>query len=138
LYHNECGACLLEVYMCIVGRIRIAAIVFALLLVFATSFLGCKQGEQENPARNRGNSISNLQNGGFVAQDQDWIYYMSINPKGIYKTKNTSNNKQKICDEVGHQLNVVADWLYYINVEDNSHIYKVKTDGSDYEAVTEY
>ncbi|MDD4664319.1 MAG: DUF5050 domain-containing protein [Caldisericia bacterium] len=109
-------------------------VISIVLLIFGVSYLGCKQNVPVNPeatSQNRGNSIGNLLNGGFVAQDQDWIYYASINPQGLYKVPINGKKKQKVCDDIGSSINVLSDWIYYSNATDNSTIYKVKTDGSE-------
>lgn len=108
-------------------------VVFTVLMVFSSQGMGCKQTPPSDPAEvsnERGNSIGNLVNGGFTAQDQGWIYYMSMNPKGIYKIQESGTKKKRVCKDVANNINIVADWVYYINIEDNSRIYKVKTNGS--------
>ncbi len=76
------------------------------------------------------NTISNLNNAGIAAQQGDWIYYIykKDNNYSLYKKKMDNSSETKICDDCSLSINVVGDYIYYIN---HSNIYKIKTDGTD-------
>lgn len=85
-----------------------------------------------------GNSPGNIANGGYVASQGDWIYY--VDQTAIYKIdKKDRTQKYEIIDtneDVGY-LNVIDDWIYFCTREnkDNNqyrNICKIKTDGTAY------
>ena len=74
-----------------------------------------------------GNSIGNLNNGGWAAGQGDWVYYSAFD--ALYKMKSDGSETKKILDKSVHQMNVVDDWIYFmLNFKDN--VYRIKTDGS--------
>ena len=78
----------------------------------------------------KGNTVGNIVNGGYAAQQGDWIYYR--NDYGyIYKIKTDGSNLTKIIDNESSYINVVGDWIFYRNNSDSGSIYKIKTDGSN-------
>lgn len=83
----------------------------------------------------RGNSIGNISNGGLVAQSGDWIYYQHTNDGfKLYKMRADGSEKTKLNDNISYCINVVEDWIYYINNSDidaSQCIYKMRTDGSE-------
>lgn len=89
-----------------------------------------------------GNTSGNIANGGFVAQQGDWVYYCNPVEK-LYKVKEdgTGNTLIPISDDVPRYLNVVGDWIYYLNVSelttDFRKIMKVKTDGTGRTIITD-
>ncbi|WP_274652753.1 DUF5050 domain-containing protein [Paenibacillus humicola] len=77
-----------------------------------------------------GNTIGNLNNGGWYASDQEWIYFGNYDDSGkLYKEKPDGSERQKISDDenVG-DLNVVNQKLYYVS---GSKLYKCDLDGSN-------
>lgn len=94
--------------------------------------------DDENEIRQdseRGNSIGNISNGGLVAQSGDWIYYQHTNDGfKLYKMRADGSEKTKLNDNISYCINVVEDWIYYINNSDIDApqcIYKMRTDGSE-------
>lgn len=78
-----------------------------------------------------GNTASNIQNGGFVVQQGEWIYYQnSSDNKSIYKIKTDGTEKIKLNSDDSEYINIAGKWLYYANGNDNNAIYKIKTDGT--------
>ena len=61
-----------------------------------------------------------------------WMYY-TLAGGSMYKMETNGSNKTSIgFGNKGHDLNVVEDQIYYVNMRDNnSMIYTMKTDGSD-------
>jgi hypothetical protein len=78
----------------------------------------------------RGNSISNLVNGGIAAVQGNWIYFRVDD--WICKSKLDGTCLQKIVKEKANYINVVGDWIYFAYI----HIYKIKTDGSNLTKIT--
>ena len=72
-----------------------------------------------------------LSNGGYAAQQGDWIYYSSTS--GIYKTKMDGTETTKLGDEQAKYINVVGDWIYYTYYTNHisQGIYKMKLDGTE-------
>ena len=77
-----------------------------------------------------GNTIGNMANGGYVAQQGDWIYYYDRG-YGLSKIKIDETNKTLITDDHIENINVIGDWIYYINGSDQGTIYKIRTDGTE-------
>ena len=74
----------------------------------------------------RGNSVGNINNEGWVASDDKWIY--SRNQfSGLYKELKKGGSRQRILDvwDPGY-INVVDGWIYYTNV---NGIHRIRTDG---------
>ncbi|MGI6153784.1 MAG: DUF5050 domain-containing protein [Christensenellaceae bacterium] len=88
-----------------------------------------------------GNTNGNILNGGHVAAQGDWIYFAYNSyadggiSTGISKMKNDGTDVQQICSDNAEQINVVGDWVYYSNFDDNYVLYKVKTDGTERQLV---
>lgn len=79
-----------------------------------------------------GNTSGNLNNGGYAALQNDWIYYRnSSDNNSLYKIKTNNAEKAKLVNDDSLNINVIGDWVYYINSTDNASIYKIKTDGTE-------
>ena len=74
-----------------------------------------------------GNTTGNTLNRGLAATQGDWIYYSD---KGIYKEKFDGKNRTKICEDEAWFLNVVGQWIYFVDISDAYSLYKVKIDGT--------
>ncbi len=62
---------------------------------------------------------------------KDDIYFTNSFSKGaIYKMDTEGKNKALICSDKASYINVIGDWIYYINEADR-HIYKIRTNGND-------
>ncbi len=77
-----------------------------------------------------GNTLSNIQNFGRMAKQDNWIYYSFGGSNGLYKIPigGSANDIIKLSDQGGAYINVIKDWIYY---SANRSIYKIKTDGSE-------
>lgn len=92
--------------------------------------------ENSNPGNQygkNGNGLGNLNNNGLIAQDRengdDWKYYShSADGGGIYKTNDVVS--EKICEDNAKFINVVGDYIYYVNYSDGQKIYRIKKDGT--------
>jgi len=88
----------------------------------------------ENVAEGRGNSFGNICNGGYVAEDEDWVY-VSLYNMGLYKIRKDGSKRVKLSSYVVSNLNVKDGWVYYVNPPDarageRSRLYRMKTDGT--------
>lgn len=63
------------------------------------------------------NSVSNIRNGGLVAIQGDHILYINLSDESkLYSMKLDGSNRVKITDyKVSGYLNVVGDWVYFLN-----------------------
>ena len=69
---------------------------------------------------------------GKVARQGDWFYY--VGDTGIFKVKNDGSGKQKLtsANKYAEGLNVVGDWIYYIDnwyLDGTGNIVRMRTDG---------
>jgi serine/threonine protein kinase len=80
----------------------------------------------------RGNTAGNLANGGFIAIQDNWIYYSDKNSDALYKSRIDGSEKIKLSDDRVDEINVVGDWVYYRNHSSSvwGSIYKIRTDGT--------
>ena len=79
-----------------------------------------------------GNLPGNLANLGLIAQQGNWVYFFSRVPQtGIYKAMpDLQTALQKICDDDAYSINVVGEWVYYIE-RISSKIYKINTNSKN-------
>ena len=95
-----------------------------------------------------GNTAGNITNtiraaywrGGFVATQAGWIYYSRFtdDPATLYKMRTDGSGQMKFEGVHGYCLNVVGDWLYFINPDDGDKPYKMRTDGSKLQKISDY
>lgn len=128
-----------KVITCIITIIIVAAIIFCMSKLL-------------NNSKAVGNSIGNIRNYGYAAEDGGWIYYLSPNEDsteiGIFKVKNNGNDKQQLymseLDIVS--INVYKGYIYFIgsatetyleNDELDNKIYRMKTDGTNLEILND-
>ncbi len=80
----------------------------------------------------RGNSVGNIVNVGIAAQQGEWIYHRTNDPRGgIYKTNIQGTEQYKLNDDDSWNINVLGNWLYYSNSAENWNVYKVDIDGDN-------
>ncbi|HOV24864.1 MAG TPA: stalk domain-containing protein [Pseudobacteroides sp.] len=60
---------------------------------------------------------------------EDKYYYISPNG-GIESKNHDGSNIFKIARDKAYQIVMMGDYIYYINMDDNNTLYKVKTDGT--------
>ena len=97
----------------------------------AASSVSPKPAVKYDPERTYGNTDSNLNNHGFASIQGDWIYFGTST--GVYKTKTDQSKTVRLCDAVsGYYINVSGAWVYFI--DSVTHLlYKVRTDGTDFQ-----
>lgn len=91
----------------------------------------------------RGNSVSNLISSGFLAEDDEWLFYLD-DTLTIWRESKADGTKQSL-ETQGVSLNVVGDWVYYVSYDQSSpemlqnvsKIFKMRRDGSDKQPVSE-
>jgi hypothetical protein len=83
----------------------------------------------------RGNTVGNIANGAFVAQEGDWVYY-NLPYFGDYfmKMRADGTGLTSMFVEKASGINISNGWFYYF-LPDNG-IYKIKTDGTGKTLVT--
>ncbi|QHE53684.1 DUF5050 domain-containing protein [Pontibacillus sp. HMF3514] len=77
-----------------------------------------------------GNKLSNIINSGNFAKSGDWVYFGDA---GIWKVSENERYVNRVASDQENNvafLNVIGDWIYYSNAQDNLSIYKIKKDGS--------
>lgn len=79
----------------------------------------------------RGNLVGNIINGGFVAQQNEWIYYSNFEDGNkLYKMKEDGTEKIKLSDDKVKHINVINECIYYTDFLGHA-LYKIKNDGSN-------
>lgn len=87
-----------------------------------------------------GNTVSNLlywNNFGYVAMQDQWLYYSSgTNHIHLMKKPKNGGNSQLLFsgNDMIHNINVVGDWIYYL--DGWSGIYRIRTDGEHRELLS--
>ncbi|WNS44642.1 DUF5050 domain-containing protein [Paenibacillus sp. MMS20-IR301] len=78
-----------------------------------------------------GNTVANLNNGGWYAADEDWIYFSNIQDSGkLYKQRKDGTEFQLLSDGLyAGSLNLMNGKLYYI--AENNKFFCMDTDGSN-------
>ncbi len=111
----------------------------ALLAVGALFFdfsLSPRPGQEEEIV-----GSGNLVNRGLAAGDGEWLYYTSLEDQeesGIFKVRPNEEDLSKIVKDGADYLNVEGEWIYYRNRDEGDRIYRIKTDGSSRERLSEY
>ena len=81
-----------------------------------------------------GNTMSNIANGGNVASDRAYEYIRYSDDNCLYRLNIANSEAQKIINKGACYINIVGDWIYYIErLEDEPYyggIFKIKKDGS--------
>ena len=82
-----------------------------------------------------GNTAGNLILDGMLCRQGDWIYYPNASDGfKLYKMRLDGTEKQKITDETASCINVIGDWIYYMNGfssdPTNNSLCKIRTDGT--------
>lgn len=90
------------------------------------------ESDEPTVANVLGNTTGNIANAGFIAQQGIWLYYRSAEG-GLCKISTDGTGREKLSDDPVLYINVVGDWVYYIEDSDSSSgaICRVRTDGSE-------
>ena len=83
------------------------------------------------------NGYGNLINGGYAAYDDGYIYFTNSFAPNIseadcklYRVNSDWTEPTKILDDTAECINIVGDWIYYINQSDECKLYKARKDGT--------
>jgi len=99
--------------------------------------------DASNQADIYGSHSGNISNRGFVAENDENIFYMytpEITYYGegsLYKADKNGNGISMVCSDAVIDINVIGDWIYYSNYADHirhpygGKIYKIRTDGTE-------
>ncbi|MCL2634661.1 MAG: DUF5050 domain-containing protein [Oscillospiraceae bacterium] len=86
-----------------------------------------------------GNLAGNINNGGYAAYKDGWIYYVNSEDNYyLYKTNDDNTVNERLNSVPSKYINVVGNWVYYtVSWEMTPHytpepgIYKTRTDGTE-------
>ncbi|MFA5675307.1 MAG: DUF5050 domain-containing protein [Christensenellales bacterium] len=93
---------------------------------------GITAGNQTNAAKYEGEW-----RGGLLTWQGNWVYLSRPDENfAIYKMRADGGDYQRVGDARGSSLNVVGDYIYYINVEDYTP-HRIRTDGNMAERLTD-
>ncbi len=76
-----------------------------------------------------GNTQGNLDSGGDVAADDQWLYIQDPGKGGIYRMRYDLTDRIKLTDDKSFYLNALDGWLYYCNFHEDMNIYRISADG---------
>lgn len=74
-----------------------------------------------------GNTSGNTSNFALAAKQGDWVYY---NNNTLFKIKSDGTGKAELSKDMPIFINVVGDFVYYIEAAGSNIMYKVKIDGT--------
>lgn len=80
------------------------------------------------PEKPHGSISGNINNDGFVATNDGWVYFSIPGDARLIKMQTDGSEKQVISWEEAEYINVIDGWLYY---KSDSEIVKLRTDGSE-------
>jgi hypothetical protein len=121
------------------------SIIFSVLFM---SFIGCNNTQYNHSinANREGNTTMNISNGAYVAMQDNWLFYsfdggFLQRGKGLYCSNIDGSNKKKIISGNIDNINVVGDYIYFVESEENKEIksgavrkyslYRTKLDGTN-------
>ncbi len=76
-----------------------------------------------------GNTAGNIENIGTVVGQGDWVYYAYSG--NIYKVRTNGNDRVALNSGSPGFINVIGNWIYYTNGNDNNYIYKIDINGNN-------
>jgi hypothetical protein len=79
----------------------------------------------------RGNSPSNIINGGTIAELDGWIYYRDGQSGHLFNIHHNGGGRAEIVGDSVWYINIIGDWIYYVNASDGNRIYKIRHDGTE-------
>ena len=88
----------------------------------------------------RGNTAGNIVNGGYALHHDDgWVYIAYYG--GLFRMRPDISNLEKLSsesfDDAYAYLNIIGEWIYYRSWGDGGGIYRIRTDGSGREKLSE-
>ncbi|AEB75411.1 hypothetical protein CbC4_0731 [Clostridium botulinum BKT015925] len=88
---------------------------------------------------NKGNTAGNINNNGYVVEDQEgYVFYNNTGDRNsLYKLDSNGMFNNAIAKDNAQYINVIGDWVYYSNYSDKGSLYKIKTDGTVRQKISE-
>jgi len=87
-----------------------------------------------------GNTNLNLNSDAIFAEKAGVLYFSGTLygiENGIYSINADGTNRKKIADVGGKFLNILGDYLYFMNIDDSGRIYRILTAGGEPQRITE-
>ncbi len=84
-----------------------------------------------------GNSNGNIVNGGLAALQGEVVYFRSNEGGSLARGSLDGGGVKVISSDAAWFINVIGDWIYYSNRDDNNRLYKIITDGSGRATLTD-
>lgn len=78
-----------------------------------------------------GNTVGNNNNEGMFVLKDGYLYTNTIDSGYIFKTKLDGTEKTMLNMQTSSCINVVDNYIFYINMQDSSKLYRMNTDGSN-------
>lgn len=80
----------------------------------------------------QGSTHGNLMNDGYFAEWRDGVVFFA-NPGDDFKLYryNANGSVKKVSEDVVYYINVVGDWVYYTNVQEEGKLYRIRPDGTE-------
>src|SRR6056297_2045935 len=105
-----------------------------LLMLLIIALTSCNLLKEESKV---GSNSGNISNGGLICSfDKGIIYRSESDDWKLYYYDGLE--KIKICDDMASYINVVDSTVYYSNFSDGQRLYKINTDGSNRERLTNF
>ena len=111
--------------------------IFSIILTLMILFLLIIPASITTILNKSGNTSANLNNGGYAAEQDDWIYF--ADGMDLYKISKITGDNIKISSQTYNYnemyarniqyLNVVGKWIYYYVYTEG--FFKIRIDGSD-------
>lgn len=104
--------------------------ILAIALIGCMALTGCGSNNGSLP-ENMGNTDGNISNIGSVCQRGDTVYYQNYEDNfSIYKSVKGGEG-EKLNEGTSYFINVIGDYVYYVHEDDDFHVFRMKTDGSE-------
>lgn len=81
--------------------------------------------------RKLGNSSGNLNNSGYIAERNGWVYNAYTNSDYLHKIKTDGSQNTRLLLKQTMSINVSDKYIFYIDLWDNHKIYRMNLDGSN-------
>lgn len=108
----------------------------AALTILLLALTGCSRGSNIAPA-DFGNTDGNITNLGGACEKDGSVYYQDSKDYSLYKVSEGSE-PVKLNSDPSYFINVMGDYVYYVNENDSFHVYRMKTDGSENQKIIDY
>jgi hypothetical protein len=97
------------------------------------------QTQKSNQEIKLGAHSGNISNGGLVGGGDGWVYYRSeADHWRLYKARHDGSERQKLCDDIPSNINVINGYVYYSNYGYGDCLFRIRTDGTEREQITEH